>query len=457
MSAAPNPAAKPITTLPETEESQLTSLQELNKRYVYVRQMAQIVRIPTLTHPDIDPYHPTVFVNSLEAKQRKIAQKWVGWNHRREVYKLAYEPGQPTITPSGNLNTWIPSPILPKRGDITLWNDYLTRVFKPDPTYRDWFLAWLAYPRQHPGAKLHTACIFWSEQTATGKSMMGRIMSHIYGSHNYAQINESTLHGTFNHWAAGREFIMGEEIRGTNSERHADTLKAMITQDRVFVNIKNRAHYELRDCLNYYFTSNHPAAMYLDENDRRFFVHNVGSEKYPADKYRDEFEPWANSGGYAAISHYLQNEVDLSKPIIGGDPNSLNPRPFNPGAAAPLTAARALMVQNNKDDAAMWVDELLHSPDSVLCDTGWTLASATELYGLFLKAYPHSRIARKTFTTRLRERIPAVYSDNEIVLSPRRKMKLYPCVEETRPVAGTLMADIIRTYLSEEHLNTSMT
>lgn len=427
------------------------ALEEFNTRYAYVRKMGRIVRIPTLTRPEIDLYPVDTFTASLERRHVAgipIAKSWLDWTKRREVYKLAYEPGKPLITPEGNLNTWIKSPCEPKKGDVSLFLDYLDRVFKTDPTYRDWFLAWLAYPIQNPGAKLHTACIFWSTQTGTGKSMLGIIMRQVYGLTNSAVIKEAELHSQWNHWADGRQFIMIEEVKGMNAEKHADALKALITQQTVFINKKNLGQYELRDCTNYYFNSNHAEALFLDEHDRRFFVHNLGSDKYPEEKWRNEFEPWANAGGYAAIHHYLKHEVDLAKPIIGGRPFTTTPYPFSPGASAPQTEARREMIVNSKSDAQQWIEDLIEWAPNVLYGNKWKLATSEELWKLFQKANPRTPMRRKTFVTALRSKLKPVYADNRLLLSSGTKVKLYPTSNEDKWDGHD---EIVSAYEAEDH------
>jgi len=425
------PKGKKTVPVTEMPVSLNIAFEKLNSSYCFVEQIAQIVRIPTDSRPFLDIYPPTVFANSLESTRKAeglpVASKWIRWSGRRTAYQLVYEPGQPRFT-GGNLNTWMPSKVKAKKGDITLWLDYLQRVFTTDPTYQDWFLAWLAYPLQHPGTKLHTATVFWSEQTATGKSMLGRIMSAIYGQHNYAQLDEATLHNPFNFWAVGKQFVMGEEIKGASSAKYADRLKAMITQQVNYVNVKYKAQFELRDCLNYYFTSNHPDAFYLDSNDRRFFVHNLGDQKYPADLYRDQFEPWFNNGGAEAIRHYLEHEIDLTKPIVGGDPTSSTPHRFNPGAAAPQSNARKAMIVANLDDVECWLNELLDSPGAILKGDAeaWTCATARELYTLFCTQNKHTKCLPKRFSALLRRQVPPLYSDNKIDLTPEHRDKLYP-------------------------------
>jgi Family of unknown function (DUF5906) len=415
--------------------SDLESLADLNSKYVFVKQLAQVVRIPTESHPDIDPYHPTTFASALEARRGTLARRWLGWAGRNEVYKLTYSPGCPQIH-EGNLNTWIAPRCKAKKGNVDLWSDYLERIFRPDPTYRDWFEHWLAYPIQFPGTKQHTAVLFWSEQTGTGKSMLGRIMRELYGPTNYAQINESSLHGQFNHWAAGRQFIMGEEIRGRDAQKHADALKAMITQQTVFVNIKNRAHYELTDCLNYYFTSNHAEAFYLDPHDRRFFVHNIGEERYPAEKYRDEFEPWFyRAGGAQAIRYHLEH-LDLRRPILGGNPNSPNPAPFNPGSPAPQTAARAAMISASRSPIDYWWDEFTSS----LSDDNPGVFTMEFLYDLYTTSEKRAREGKQQFTRKIKPRMKELAGGNPVTLNNCTRSRLYLVQGRVSSCAGQTTA-----------------
>lgn len=423
VASIPATKSKVKTLLPSHEVALNQAREALNKRYAYVRQMAKVVRLPTPDYPEIDLYAPDVFTSSLERERvgtTWVARSWIDWiGHRNEVYKLAYEPGQDQITPEGNLNIWLPSPCKPRKGDITLFLDYLDRVFKNDPTFRDWFLAWLAYPLQYPGTKLNTAVLFWSNQTATGKSMLGRIMREIYGYKNTTVIKEADLYGDFNHWAEGRQFIMIEEVRGANAEKYADALKALITQQTVFVNKKQKGQYEIRDCTNYYFNSNHAEALYLAEEDRRFFVHNIGTEKYPEGKWENEFEPWLMSGGAEAIYHYLLN-IDLTKPVLRN-------KPFSPSSDAPQTAARREMIQNSKSDAQQWVDDLIEWPANALPeDCKLCLATMKELWKFFYAEHPRTSTKQRNFATAVRQRIKAVYSDNKLILPSGQKDKLYP-------------------------------
>ena len=422
----PSKAKSNILGMPKTLE---TALHEMNSRAVFIRDFAEVALIPTIDHPQIITYSRNAFTRGLfsnyKVEKASVANVWMDWPERLDVIKPSYEPGEPPITPSGYVNTWVPSKCKPAKGDITHWNWYMDHLFKSDPTYKEWFIRWLAYPLQHPGTKLHTACVFWSTETGTGKSLLGLIMQVLYGEHNAEVVQEGDLHSDWNPWADGNQFIMGEEIKGDKGRKIADLLKSMVTRRTVIVNRKGIPQYTVRDCANYYFNSNHPEAFYIEETDRRFFVHELGGEKFGADFYQTTFEPWLNNGGYEAILYHLLNDVNLQTPVVGGDPRSLKPARFNPGAAAPQSHARKAMIEANHDELEVWMADLASTPANILCGNTWTLATAEELFNLFITAYPRAKTTQKSFTTQLRRILKMARGGNRISLSDGRRLYLY--------------------------------
>jgi hypothetical protein len=99
----------------------------------------------------------------------------------------------------------------------------------------------------------------------------------IYGQ-NFIKIKSKDLYDTW--WAENRQFVLGDEISGSDKRAEADMMKAMITQEEVNINIKYIPQFSIPDCVNYYLTSNHADALFLEDEDRRFFVHEVWSARW---------------------------------------------------------------------------------------------------------------------------------------------------------------------------------
>jgi hypothetical protein len=251
---------------------------------------------------------------------------------------------------------------------VTQWLTLFDHIFKDATAERKWAEQWFAYPIQHPGTKMYTTMVLVSQEGGTLKSLLGELVGGIYGK-NYCELSNKQLTGNFNYWAAEKQFIVLNEIAtdpGTGRYTLAitpDELKNLITQQTISVNKKYNPEYVTRDCINYLITSNHPNAIKLEnENERRFFVHEVTSGR-PLQALADDIGRWAGAHrtgdiGPAALLYYLMHEVDLTD--------------FNPSAPAPMTMAKQAMYEANLSDLEMLCRDLVEAaadggPEIVTC------------------------------------------------------------------------------------------
>src|SRR5690606_17830809 len=153
-----------------------------------------------------------------------------------------------------------------------------------------------------PGVKMFSSAVVYGIKHGTGKSLIGYTLGRIYGK-NFTEIKQKDLHSQFNEWAEARQFVMGDDITGSDKRHDADILKTLITQQELRINPKYVSSYVVPDCINYFFTSNQPDAFFLEDDDRRFFVHEVKVGPLPEEFYMD-YELWLHTGGAAAVFHY---------------------------------------------------------------------------------------------------------------------------------------------------------
>lgn len=284
-------------------------------------------------------------------KRFETANEWIKWPLRRTCESVVYQPGAPLITAENSVNSWTGWGCEPKKGDVRIWVKFLDYMFQGDPKLREWFEQWLAYPLQNPGAKLYTSVLIHGLEQGTGKSFIGAIMSRIYGS-NYSLITQEDLESTFNEWACNRQFVMGEEITGTDKRRDADRIKNIITREQITVNIKFVPSYQIQDCINYYFTSQHPDAMFVESSDRRFMIHEAPSEKWADENYKALDTWYRGEFGPSALFHYMLHDVDCSK--------------FDPRGRAPNSVAKTYMMDIGLSDIDRFAQMLKTDPDHML-------------------------------------------------------------------------------------------
>lgn len=360
------------------------ALQKLNERFALVQNPLCVVEVDN-TSVKMEPgkfvaYHyghlkhnTTIVTPNGDTKvvQLRTAKSWMEWSHRRESRTISYKPGHLPILEDGTINEWRGWGIEPIPGDVSLWEEFLEYIFASEPAFKSWFEQWLAYPIRVPGAKLLTACVFWGATQGTGKSMIGEIMSKIYGN-NAAKLDTATLEDSRNEWAVNKQFAFGDEITGSDRRGVADRLKGLITQSTIRVNMKFVPSYTLPDCINYYFTSNHPDAFYMDSGDRRYFIHEVRGPKKDMAFYRKFVHWWRDGDGAAHIFNHLLN-LDL--------------KDFNPADPPPITVAKSQMIAIGRSDLADWVSLLKDSPEHVLRigdqKLGYALWSSQELLALY--------------------------------------------------------------------------
>jgi hypothetical protein len=282
-------------------------------------------------------------------KKVNAAQAWLEWPERREYKNICYVPGEDGVV-EGKINLWRGWGVEPRKGSIKPFNDLLNFIFGNEKELRDWFVKWLAYPLQNPGGKNLTCVLLHSRAQGVGKSFIGYIMGEIYGD-NFVVIDYEAMRGNFNGWAVNKQFVLGEEITGSNSRSQADRIKNMVTREKIHVNIKYQPEYDLDDRSNYFLTSNHVDALFIEETDRRAVVHAIDAQPQPFEWYKS-IDTWRSNGGPSHVFHYLLNEVDLND--------------YDPKRPAPTTAAKEEMIALSKSDLDLAVDEIRTNPDAIL-------------------------------------------------------------------------------------------
>jgi len=338
------------------------TLFDLNKKVTYVRNPGMIIsKVDGMKmspndfsgHAFSHQEHSEQLIKSdgsISMKAVPAAQAWLRWPLRHEVSRITYAPGKPQITAQNEWNSWNGWGCTPRKGDIGPFLELLKHLFTgAERDAMAWFLKWLAYPIQYPGTKLFTSVLFHGIHHGTGKSLIGYTMQKIYGE-NFTEIKEKDLHGNFNEWAENKQFILGDDVTGSDKRQDNEMLKNLITQRMLRLNPKFIRSYTVPDCINYYFTSNQPDTFFLEDHDRRGFIHEVLVGPLDESFYMD-YVLWLDTTGGPSVFDYLL-KIDLSD--------------FNPSAPAFMTSAKQRMISDGKSDLGSWVQQLKDNPVNIL-------------------------------------------------------------------------------------------
>jgi putative DNA primase/helicase len=274
--------------------------------------------------------------------RRDVHRAWMEHPDRAmvRVEEVGFDPGEddPQIT----CNLWGGWPTTAKAGTCDKLLELLRYVCSDERNKHvyDWVVRWLAYPIQHPGAKMKSTLVLHGPQ-GTGKNLFFETVMAIYGKYGRV-IGQDAVEDKFNDWASRKLFLIADEVAARSEVYHLkNKLKALITGDWIRINPKNIAAYDERNHVNLVFLSNEAMPVALEEDDRRHCVVWTPPERDRA-FYAEVLAEIAN-GGAAALHDYLLN-VDL------GD--------FHNGTRPPETAAKDELIGLGLDSPQRFWDDV---------------------------------------------------------------------------------------------------
>ncbi len=376
------------------------AIAEMNKKYAFLTEPSMVIDLDTCNRQTPEMmrarYSNALVVIEDGGRMKQIThyEAWSKSKDRREHLGLTFEPGKGLLV-DDRVNTWRRWAVESHAGDVQPWDDLLDFLFGAGTSERRWVEQWIAYPIQHPGAKLSTAIVIWSSAQGVGKSLLGETVSRLYGEHGRT-ITSTELHDKFNAWADRRLFILGEENAGHDRRADADRLKDLITGDTMHVERKYVERVLQRNMMNFMFTSNHPDAFHLEIRDRRFGVFAIDGKPREPEFYQ-RIVAWRDSAtGAAALMHHLLR-VDLAG--------------FNPKGHAPETTAKRDMIEQSKTETERFVTDIL-SDEFIDGHLGAEVISLGALVDLFKREGGSGSMNTTALGKALRKQTP--YRNNRV-------------------------------------------
>jgi len=271
-----------------------------------------------------------------------IPKRWQESKQRRIVRpdEVGFDPTEKdkNIT----CNVWDGFPTTPIEGNCERLLDllmYMCAEEKNSEAVYNWVLRWLAYPLQHPGAKMKTTIVIHGPQ-GTGKNLFFDVILGIYGKYGRI-IDQSAIEDKFNDCFGGKLFMLADEVVARSDLYHIkNKLKGLITGDRIRINPKNMAAYEEANHVNLVFLSNERMPVVLDQDDRRHQVIWTPAKLGP--DFYNEIALEIDNGGAEALHYYLVN-------LPLGD--------FNPHTKPLMTTAKQDLQDLSKDSIIRFYDE----------------------------------------------------------------------------------------------------
>jgi hypothetical protein len=346
------PDAKPEPEPPEvTEQKKQTrkeALAKLEQQLIYVAAVEK--------HFDLSRHE----VIMTESGLQNLFQPWMPGDGRggkldpvkllklsktkRVATRFGFHPGEPVLfTEDGELtaNAYqnkFPDPaLLPEIDDADLERIHWMFNRIADPVYRKWLMQFFAHVVQRPGVRIFSAPLIWSKTTGNGKSMLLEVVPKLLVGKRYSKSATATLLGhAHNDYMQNTWHLCLPEFKAaTMTERGSvvEMLKDWITADSITVHPKGLKAYTMVARFFITATSNHPDAIKIENDERRWAIHQLLAAQMSRAERDYIFEQFLSTPRAAGVLRRFFLEFDLDG--------------FDPQAPAPMTADRQEMIENS--------------------------------------------------------------------------------------------------------------
>jgi len=246
-------------------------------------------------------------------------------------------------------NRWRDARPVPVPGDASPWLEHVERMV-PNSDEREHLLNVLAYKIQNPSVKINHAVLIGGLPGSGKDTMMAPFFWAIGGDtkQNCSLVRNEELTSQWG-YALECEVMEIAELRQSEArDRRAleNSLKPIIAAppDFLQINRKGLHPYMAPNRVLVVAFSNERAAISIPTNDRRWFCLWSDAGRLPEADARRLWTWYKHKGGFAAVASYLHGR-DVSA--------------FNPGAAPPMTEAKAIMIDHGRSTAESYLVELI--------------------------------------------------------------------------------------------------
>ena len=271
----------------------------------------------------------------------------------KQYESYEYDPAEPQDIPvrAGiNRNMYTPPEVEPSDETPKWFLDHIEYLI-PEKAEREHFLNYFAYLIQNPGKKVMHGILIIGRQ-GIGKSILSRVLEQIFGRDNVASPHNENLSGNFTGWAKHCQIVVINELMQVDKKDFNNKIKPFITEPTIEIREMYKAPYKIKNCMNMVAFSNHDNALYIDRDDRRWFIVKSEAEKKSPAYYDALIEAMDTRAG-EVLGYFQRRDVSA----------------FRPGAEPLKTAAKLEVIQGSVSDLEAWIAEGIESGDAPFeCD-----------------------------------------------------------------------------------------
>lgn len=233
-----------------------------------------------------------------------LTKLWLEHPERQQYDRVTFCPHCEEAP--NRLNLFTGYAVKPKEGDWSLLRAHiLDNLCKGNKQHFRWLMAWMAQLLQDPDQKLGTAVVFKGKK-GTGKTKLSYWLRKIIGKAHSKSVTQAVhVTGKFNGHLALCVLLVCEEAFFAGDKQAAGTVKGLITDDTIMLEKKSIDAVEVQSFVRLMIIGNEKWMVHATEDERRFFVLEVGDAQQQNPAYFKAIDDQMENGGAEAMMHDL--------------------------------------------------------------------------------------------------------------------------------------------------------
>lgn len=259
-------------------------------------------------------YQNTKVITGFDAKgnprkPKTHAEVWLDHPDRRQFLNgVVFDPTGKQGVDDGRLNLWDGFAYAAGPGCWNRFKDHLLQIICcGNQEHYDYLLKTMARAMQHP-EKLAEVAVVMRGKEGVGKSMVANAMMRLFGQHGFKIASSIHLVGRFNGHLQDCCLLFADEAFFAGDKAGEGVLKALITEEILPLEDKNRRMTQGRNCLHIWMSTNAEWAVPTSLDSRRFFVLDVSDARKGDTEYFKAIVAEMENGGYGAMLYDLLRE-----------------------------------------------------------------------------------------------------------------------------------------------------
>lgn len=274
---------------------------------------------------ELATYYQNQFINvervtadgEIQTKRNPLFNTWLSHPERRTHEGVTFAPAG--AVPAGYYNLWRGYAVEPLPLGVAasalackrFLHHLKMNICRGNKSHFRYLLAWIADMVQDPMRKKGVALVLRGKK-GTGKSTLADALSGLLGKHSFKCSKSKHIVGDFNKTLVDKLLLLAEESFFAGSHADIGTLKDLITSNTVTIEPKHVNPFEIRSCHRICMLTNSEWAVPATEDERRFFVLDVGEDHIQDWDYFAAIDRELRGGGLRALLTLLQ-KLDISK------------------------------------------------------------------------------------------------------------------------------------------------